>query len=189
VIEEKRQNIDELFFSPSQDSQKTTLGEVCNLKAGQFVKAADIKDNFSFNLFPCYGGNGLRGYTETFTHEGTYPLVGRQGALCGNVHLVNGKFHATEHALVATPKGGVNVIWLYHLLRTMNLNQYARGVAQPGLSVKYLNLITVQLLPLKQQEEVVKKIQKLENEIQSQEQAIANTEEEKKAILTKYLQK
>ena len=116
-------------------------------------------------------------------------MVRRQGALCGNVHLVNGKFHATEHALVASPKGGVNVIWLYHLLRTINLNQYARGVAQPGLSVKYLDPIAVQVLPLKQQEKVVKEIQKLEKEIQKQEQAIANTEEEKKAVLTKYLEK
>lgn len=189
VIEERTLKINDLFSSPLKNSQKKPLGEVCTLKAGQFVKAADIKDNFSDNLYPCYGGNGLRGYTETFTHEGTYPLVGRQGALCGNVHLVNGKFHATEHALVATPNAGINAIWLYHLLRTMNLNKYARGVAQPGLSVKYLNPITVQVLPLEKQKKVVKEIQKLENEIQKQQQAIANTEEEKKAILTKYLEK
>lgn len=189
VIEEKRQEIDELFSNSFKDSFKKTLGEVCSLKAGQFVKAADIYDNPGEKLFPCYGGNGLRGYTKTFTHEGTFPLVGRQGALCGNVHLVNGKFHATEHALVATPKEGINVIWLYHLLRTMNLNQYARGVAQPGLSVKYLTPITVNVLPLKQQEKVIKQIESLEKEIQKQEQAIANIQEEKKAVLTKYLEK
>ena len=189
VIEENTQKIDDLFLTPAKNSFKKTLGEVCTLKAGQFVKAADIKDNPADNLYPCYGGNGLRGFTETFTHEGTYPLVGRQGALCGNVHLVKGKFHATEHALVATPKKDINVVWLYHLLRTMKLNQYARGVAQPGLSVKYLTPLTVNVLPIKQQEKVIKEIEKLEKEIQKQEQAIANTEEEKKAVLTKYLEK
>lgn len=188
VIEEKIHKIDELFSTSFIDSFKKTLEEICTLKAGKFVKAADIKDMPDDNLYPCYGGNGLRGYTETFTHEGTFPLVGRQGALCGNVHLVKGKFHATEHALVATPKKEINVVWLYHLLRTMNLNQYARGVAQPGLSVKYLNPIIINVLPLKQQEKLVEEIEKFEKEIINLEKSIATVEEDKKEVLMRYLE-
>jgi len=41
--------------------------------------------------YPVYGGNGLRGYTNSFTHEGFYLLIGRQGALCGNVNRSYGK--------------------------------------------------------------------------------------------------
>jgi type I restriction enzyme M protein len=119
------------------------LDEVCELKAGNFVKAGDINNVFSLELYPCYGGNGLRGYTQTYTNDGKFSLVGRQGALCGNVHLVSGKFHATEHALVAYPKENVDTFWLHYQLEFMNLNQYATGTSQPGLSVMNLNPIEI----------------------------------------------
>jgi type I restriction enzyme S subunit len=115
------------------------------MQAGKFVRATDIKDQPANELFPCYGGNGLRGYTSTHTHEGVYPLVGRQGALCGNVKLCTGKFHATEHAVVATPKKGVEVRWLYYALDLLNLNRFATGQAQPGLSVDVLEKVALAL--------------------------------------------
>ena len=65
-------------------------------------------------------------------------IIGRQGALCGNITLTKGKFYATEHAIVVRPKTPINEYWLYFALAQMNLNQYARGVAQPGLAVKQL---------------------------------------------------
>jgi type I restriction enzyme S subunit len=118
------------------------LGEVCSLKSGLGITAKDIDINSNF---PCYGGNGLRGYTKTFTHEGDYALIGRQGALCGNVQFANGKFFASEHALVATPNKDNDAKWLSIYLERMNLNQYSESSAQPGLSaekLKVLKLIT-----------------------------------------------
>lgn len=117
------------------------LGDACSLQAGMFVRASEIKDQYEVGLYPCYGGNGLRGYTATFTHDGAFPLVGRQGALCGNVKFCTGKFHATEHALVATPKTGIDVKWLYYALDFLNLNRFATGQAQPGLSVDVLEKV------------------------------------------------
>ena len=164
------------------------LSEVCELKAGKFVKAGNINSIFDSNLYPCYGGNGLRGYTETYTNEGEFSLVGRQGALCGNVHLVSGKFHATEHALVVYPKEGVKTKWLYHQLISMNLNQYATGTAQPGLSVMNLNPIEIIRPTLSDQEEIVLEIEKIEAKIAESENQIAEAPKQKEAILKKYLE-
>ena len=113
------------------------------MQAGKFVAASEIRDASADGLFPCYGGNGLRGYTSTYTHSGKYPLIGRQGALCGNVTLGLGEFHATEHAVVATPKKGFSIGWLYFLLGLLNLNRYATGQAQPGLSVDVLSKVQI----------------------------------------------
>lgn len=121
------------------------LSDCCFLQAGKFVRANKIYEVASNDRYPCYGGNGLRGYTTSFTHEGLYSLIGRQGAQCGNVNLVKGKFYATEHAVVVAPKYGLNTLWLFYKLTQMNLNQYATGQAQPGLSVENIEKLIVRL--------------------------------------------
>lgn len=125
-------------FQNAPEWEIKTVANACNLQAGRFVRASEIKEQPINELFPCYGGNGLRGYTSTYTHDGTFPLIGRQGALCGNVKFCSGMFHATEHALVASPKKRIDVGWLYYSLDSLNLNRFATGQAQPGLSVDVL---------------------------------------------------
>ena len=176
----------ELLFQGSTP-QKKRLDEICLLKAGNFVKANDISKTKEDNLYPCYGGNGLRGYTETFTNDGEFSLVGRQGALCGNVHFVAGTFHATEHALVVYPKEGINNKWLFHKLVLMSLNQYATGAAQPGLSVKNINPVEVETPSLNEQEKIVEKIEKIEAEINDLKKQIESIPQQKELVLKKYL--
>ncbi len=171
----------------SSNGEEKELGEICEMKAGDFVSASNILDEKTLENYPCYGGNGLRGYTETFTHEGTYSLIGRQGALCGNIHKVSGKFHATEHALVVTPFEGIDKNWLDYKLREMNLNQYATGSAQPGLSVRNLKNITLQVPVLLEQENLVKEIESIELEINKKEKELKSIPLQKEEILNKYL--
>lgn len=128
------------------------LREICNLQAGKFVRANEIYGEADKGKYSCYGGNGLRGYTNSYTHSGTYSLIGRQGALCGNVNLASGKFHATEHAVVASPLHDIDTKWLFYQLTEMNLNQHATGQAQPGLSVDNLNQLEVRM-PSKEKEQ------------------------------------
>ena len=77
-----------------KDSRIEWLGEVpehwevCALKRIAMLKSGDTINSDSIEEigdFPVFGGNGLRGYTTSSTHEGIYALIGRQGALCGNI--------------------------------------------------------------------------------------------------------
>ncbi len=136
----------EMFGDPianEKDAQLPTIGDLCDLKAGLFVKADSIKNVLEDGLYPCYGGNGCRGYVGDYTHDGEYSVIGRQGALCGNVQYVTGKFHATEHAVVVTPRVIMDKVWLYHLLSLLNLNRHATGAAQPGLAVNKLDKLHI----------------------------------------------
>ncbi len=112
------------------------MGDVMQMRAGQHISAENIASEATNNFpYPCFGGNGIRGFVSKNSYEGKYLIIGRQGALCGNVQRVSGKFYATEHAVVVTPSNLINVDWAFHLLTMMNLNQYASKSAQPGLAV------------------------------------------------------
>ena len=118
--------------------------EVCKIKylatmkSGESIGASEIAND---GKYPVYGGNGLRGYTSAYTHDGKYILIGRQGALCGNVRSVEGKFWATEHAVVVYEYDNVDINWFKYSLDAMNLNQYSTSAAQPGLSVEQITNI------------------------------------------------
>jgi type I restriction enzyme S subunit len=121
------------------------------LKSGDSITAEDIRAD---DEFPVYGGNGLRGYTSSYTHDGHFVLIGRQGALCGNINYAKGMFWASEHAVVVSPGKPVATTWLGELLRTMNLNQYSVSAAQPGLAVDRVKQLHVPVPPLAEQRAV-----------------------------------
>ena len=114
------------------------LKTVCRMKSGEGITAESIEPKGEYAV---YGGNGLRGYTSSYTHDGDFALIGRQGALCGNVHIARGRFWASEHAVVATLAETHDIDWFASILKAMNLNQYSIAAAQPGLAVdRIMNL-------------------------------------------------
>ena len=124
------------------------LKTLCNMKSGEAITSFAIEDN---GEYPVYGGNGLRGYTSDYTHDGDFALIGRQGALCGNVHNARGKFWATEHAVVADLNSRNSMVWFTSLLDTMNLNQYSIAAAQPGLAVERVLNVWATVPPCEEQ--------------------------------------
>src|SRR5947209_7399766 len=98
------------------------LKHVTTLTSGQNIAADAIQGS---GAYPVYGASGLRGYTAAYTHDGPAIIIGRQAALCGNIHYVSGKFWASEDTIVVTPRVGVNLRWLSEILGLMNLPQYA----------------------------------------------------------------
>ena len=157
------------------------LGEVCLLKAGKFVSANDISPEYNKGLYPCFGGNGIRGYVADYTHDGEFPLIGRQGALCGNVNLASGTFHATEHAVVVQPKIEMNVHWLYYAINAMNLGQYATGAAQPGLAVSKLETLSIEIPNISEQNKIAQTLYKVEQLVNFRKQQLAKLDELVKA--------
>lgn len=131
----------------------TRVKYFCRMYSGENLTSTDIEPDGDY---PVYGGNGKRGYYSNFTNDGEHVLIGRQGALCGNVHLVSGKFWATDHAVVTYPTKEVINKYLYYLFQSMNLNQYSQSAAQPGLAVNViLALKTCLPSTLKEQETIV----------------------------------
>lgn len=152
---------------------RSTIGDLFGMQAGKNVPAGTIRES---GRYPCYGGNGIRGYVETFNRDGSYPIVGRQGALCGNVQLAEGQFFATEHAVVVEVFAGASVDWAALALAGLHLNQYATATAQPGLSVERISSVPIAVPPLAEQFRIVeraKELTRLCDELEQQQAARA----------------
>lgn len=132
---------------------KAKLKRIVELKSGNTLSPDNIHNNGKYIV---YGGNGARGFINTYTNDGHYVLIGRQGALCGNINYAHGKFWATEHAVICYPKENLETMWLGEMLRTMNLNQYSLSAAQPGLSVERIRELYIVIPPLDEQQAISK---------------------------------
>ena len=126
------------------------------MKSGKAIKAVMLSSEIDEEHgYPCFGGNGIRGYIAEPSHHGEYPIIGRQGALCGNVNYATGDFYATEHAVVVKSKGEYDQRYLFYLLTSMNLNQYKSQGAQPGLAVVNIENLMAPVPSLEKQKRIV----------------------------------
>lgn len=152
-----------------KDWTHKTLGEIGNIMSGKSIPASEIQEKFNYDKnYPCYGGNGIRGYVNKYIYDGIYPIIGRVGALCGNVHLTNGKFYPTEHALIMFIKGDENPKFIFYLLTAVKLHKYAKGVAQPVLSATLLSKLPVLIPSIVEQERIVSELDLLSGIIDKQ---------------------
>ncbi len=148
------------------------LGDISKIASGKSIEARHLKSEYHEGLYYCYGGNGVRGFVDKFSYEGMYPIIGRVGALCGNVHLAEGRFYATEHALVVRILQNTNPYWLTFQLKALNLRSIAKGVAQPVISAKEVSSISIPVPPLPVQQQIVDELDKLSEIIEKKKQQV-----------------
>lgn len=116
--------------------EELSIGQICSrFSSGRNIKAANIHES---GLYPVYGSNGLRGFTDSYNYDGECAIVGRQGAYCGNVKYVSGKSYMSEHAIVAKTNPNHNNKYFAYKLSLAKLGRFSGQAAQPGLSVTKL---------------------------------------------------
>ena len=132
--------------------EQRELGEMCDeFQSGKSIKASEITNS---GCYAVYGGNGFRGYTNTYNHDGDFALIGRQGALCGNMNFSSGKAYFTEHAVAVHGNNDNDTLFLYYLLDLMNLGQYSGQSAQPGLAVNKIIQLTTKVPNIAEQKQI-----------------------------------
>lgn len=159
------------------------LGEICtHFKSGTSITAKEISET---GFYPVYGGNGLRGYSQSYTHDGDYILIGRQGALCGNINYISGKSYISEHAIAV--QTNENLQWLRYKLENWNLNRFSESSAQPGLSVEKLVRYKLAVPTLYEQETIAQIILLWDTAIEKQSELIEKLTLRKRALMQKLL--
>jgi type I restriction enzyme S subunit len=162
----------------------TPLKLLATMQNGDSITSEAIEDS---GEYPVYGANGLRGFTSRYTHQGERVLIGRQGALCGNIHLVSGHYWASEHAIVTTPEPAASARWLAYVLKVMNLGQYSQAAAQPGIAADVIGKLRVPTPPHGEQNGIADFLDtetaKVDALIGKQQQLIATLREDRTATI------
>ena len=160
------------------------LKTLCDMRSGEAITAMSIEET---GKYPVFGGNGLRGYGSDYTHDGHFVLIGRQGALCGNVHSAHGRFWASEHAVVARLSVNHVLEWFARLLEVMNLNQYSIAAAQPGLSVDRVLNLWAPVPPTDEQADIARYLDRADRRIlrciHAKEKRVELLEEQQQALV------
>lgn len=166
---------------PSGWSLKSLKDITSSFKSGFSITANNIFDDST--LYPVYGGNGLRGYTTSYTHNSAYTLIGRQGALCGNLNYVEGKSYISEHAIAVKANSDNDTKFLYFNFSRLNLNKLSEASAQPGLSVEKLLKLETLIPPLAEQEKIAQALTDADNYISALEKLIEKKKQIKEGLM------
>ena len=180
----------EMFGDPIANSKKlvtVSLKDILVLKAGDFTESSNIfEEQSDSHPYPCYGGNGIRGFVSEYNQVGEYSLIGRQGALSGNIQYATGKFKNTEHALLVTPLMQMNSIWLNQLLINLDLKRYQTGAAQPGISVKNLQEIQIIMVPITEQNRFANFVQQVDKSKLAVQKSLEKTQQLFDSLMQEY---
>ena len=168
------------FDADATWTEKSLADLCCEFKSGRNISAALIHESGDY---PVYGGNGIRGYCNHYSHEGEYVVVGRQGALCGNVRLIQGQNYLSEHAIAVRANEKNDTKFLLYLLDFMNLGQYSDQGAQPGLAVNKLLRLKCNVPEKKTQSKISSFLLTYDKQIATQERLLSFLSDQRKAFL------
>ena len=133
----------------SSDFQKSTLGELIF-----FANGKSSPERLDHGRFPVFGSNGLIGKADESNSPGGSIIIGRVGSYCGSVHFSGRPCWVTDNAIRATVKEDNDRLFLFYLLKHLNLNNWRSGSGQPLINQSILNAIEV-LVPPHQEQKVI----------------------------------
>ena len=114
------------------------LGNVVNFKNGK--KKPNSKGNI-----PIYGGNGILGYTDKYNANNNSIIIGRVGAYCGCVYKCEHECWVSDNAILGQVKENYDYMYVYYLMKTLNINDLHVGSGQPLMTQDILNNIIVDI--------------------------------------------
>ena len=150
------------MLEPKEGWEEKKLIKEFSLKSGENLSAK----NQVIGPYPVYGGNGITGYHNQYNLSGDQILIGRVGALCGNIHYIKERIWVTDNAFVVNNiSSSWNMLFLSYELEYINLNQYASQTAQPVISNKSMKDVSIFQPPLSEQQSIVATLDSLKSKV------------------------
>jgi len=135
------------------------ISEIFKIRSGKFLPKKNMVEDGKYNV---YGGNGINGKHNEYNLSDDNIIIGRVGALCGNVRYVNDSIWLTDNAFyISDYKTEISKIYLAKFLAFIDLGKTANQAAQPVISYKSISVLDIPLPPLQEQKRIVAKLDRL----------------------------
>jgi len=143
--------------------KRMSLDELAYFRNGKSISPERYSER---GKYPVFGANGQIARSDDVLNTEAVVVIGRVGAYCGSVHYIPEPSWVTDNAIVATPKAGNDVRFLYYLLGGLELRRTAIGSAQPLMTQGGLKVLQTTVPPLKQQQAIAYILGALDDKIE-----------------------
>jgi len=157
---------------PYEDNlHRVKVGSIAIIRSGKLLQKSKL---LSEGPFPVYGGNGIIGYNDKAMEYGDSIIVGKVGALCGNVRYVQGNIWVTNNSLIIKNNSPDKIItsYLAKILSALNLRNLAVGTAQQYITTTQIKDIEVSLPTLTAQQTLSVWLDELDNTLEKHDNLI-----------------
>ena len=156
--------LNDVFVELEEKYGVKEINSLFKIKSGNFLPAKNMVEDGEINV---YGGNGINGKHNEFNLSGENIIIGRVGALCGNVRCVNDNIWLTDNAFyISEYFEEIDKNFLAQMLIHIDLGSSANKSAQPVISYKSICEMTLPLPPLKTQQKVVSYLDEISNKME-----------------------
>lgn len=154
-----------------------------SIKSGDAIRAEDLLEAGQYDV---YGGNGKIGTCSKYNCNGESFIIGRVGALCGNIHKLGTKAFISDNALILKINHN-NFDFIYFSLVAANLGKLNTSNAQPLITATRINNVYLPLPPLPEQERIAayldKKCARIDALLEKKQALLDKLAEYKKSLI------
>ena len=167
-----------------KDIETKTLGEVCKVNQGTYIKT-DMKIN---GEYPVYGGGNVSYYINQYNREDEI-IVAKDGISADCVRYEKNKFFLNHHGWTIHCYELIikKYIYYYLVLIQPKLLSIAKGAAQLGINQENFYKLEIPIPSIEKQKEMVEYLDFNENLISQLEKEIENNKKQAELFMAKCL--
>lgn len=164
--------------------QAKSLGDILKMEYG---KPLPIAERGTDGMYPVYGANGIKNWSNSFYCDKATIIVGRKGS-AGEINLTDEKFWPLDVTYFVTfDDKEYSLKFLYNLLVTLEIPKLAKGV-KPGINRNDVYAINVKIPPLPEQKRIVRILDEVFKKIAKAKENTEKNLQSTKELFESYLQ-
>jgi type I restriction enzyme S subunit len=142
------------------DWRNCQLGDILTFQRGHDLP----KKQMVAGAYPVVGSNGIIGYHNGYTTNAPSITIGRSGNT-GKPFIVYGCSWSHNTTLYIKEFKGSDPVYVYYLLNTLDLGNFAGGSAVPTLNRNHIHTLEISVPPLPEQVEIGRTLRALDDKI------------------------